>query len=171
MLIPYQQGRILKPLIVAVCVLFACGGPNAQKSSWQPSPGHTEVPIWPGAVPDARPVNGPETVTTETKDLVAGKPWLYVSNVSQPTITVYSPKEKNTGAAAVVFPGGGYQILAIDLEGTEVCEWLTSKGITCVLLKYRVPNSGHHWDKRLNRHVNPRAPMALQDAQRAMGLV
>src|SRR5215831_5334313 len=163
MLIPYQQGRILKPLIVAVCVLFACGGPNAQKSSWQPSPGHTEVPIWPGAVPDARPVNGPETVTTETKDPVAGKPWLYVSNVSRPTITVYSPKEKNTGAAVVVFPVGGYQILAIDLEGTEICDWLTSRGITAVLLKYRVPAE----------RVGPyrESPPALQDAQRTVGLV
>ena len=49
---------------------------------------------------------------------------------------------KNTGAAIVVFPGGGYQILAIDLEGTEVCDWLTQKGITCVLLKYRVTDVG-----------------------------
>ena len=53
-------------------------------------------------------------------------------------------KGKNTGAAVIVFPGGGYNVLAIDLEGTEVCEWLTSKGITCVLLKYRVPDSGPH---------------------------
>src|SRR5437016_8088500 len=97
------------------------------------------------------------------------RPWVYVGHVSRPT--VYAPKEKNAGAAVVVFPGGGYQILAIDLEGTEVCDWLTSRGITCVLLKYRVPNSGHHWDKQLNRHVNPKAPMALQDAQRTIGLV
>jgi acetyl esterase/lipase len=58
-------------------------------------------------------------------------------------MTVYSPDAKNTGAAVVVFPGGGYEILAIDLEGTEVCDWLTSKGITCVLLKYRVPPRDH----------------------------
>lgn len=70
---------------------------------------------------------------TDTKDLVAGRPYVYLDNVSRPTITVYSPKGKNTGAAIVVFPGGGYQILAIDLEGTEVCDWLTSEGITCVL--------------------------------------
>src|SRR5262249_43889712 len=70
-----------------------------------------------------------------------------------------------------VFPGGGYQILAIDLEGTEVCDWLTSKGITCVLLKYRVPRSGPSWDRRLKRHVTPQVPMALQDAQRTLGLV
>src|SRR5258708_5988358 len=52
------------------------------------------------------------------------------------TMTVYSPKGTNTGVAVVLFPGGGYRVLAIDLEGTEVCDWLTSRGITAVLLKY-----------------------------------
>jgi acetyl esterase/lipase len=129
-----------------------------------------QVPLWPGAVPDAHPVTGPETSTTREKDhLVAGKPWTYVERVSQPTMTVYSPKGKNTGAAVVVFPGGGYNVLAIDLEGTEVCEWLGSKGITCVLLKYRVPDSGPRWNGQ--REINPKAPMALQDAQRTIGLI
>jgi acetyl esterase/lipase len=119
----------------------AFGVLSAQSTAWQPSPGHTQVPIWPGPVPpDAHPVTGSETATTREKDhLVAGKPWTYVERVSQPTMTVYSPRSKNTGAAVVVFPGGGYWILGIDLEGTEVCDWLTAKGITCVLLKYRVP--------------------------------
>lgn len=148
-------------------VVFACGTLNAQTTTWQPSPGHVQVPIWPGAVPDARPSTGPETAETENKELVAGKPWVYVSNVSQPTMTVYAPKGKNTGAAVVVFPGGGYEILAIDLEGTEVCDWLTSEGITCVLLKYRVPapRSAPNWG------AYPQSPMALEDAQRTMGLV
>ena len=74
------------------------------------------------------------------KGLIAGKSGEFVVNVSRPTMTVYSPTGKNTGAAVVVFPGGGYMTLAIDLEGTEVCDWLTLKGITCVLLKYRVPD-------------------------------
>jgi len=86
-------------------------------------------------------------------------------------MTVYSPQGKNTGAAMVVFPGGGYQILAIDLEGTEVCDWLTSKGITCVLLKYRVPNSGMHWDEKCRCQITPKSPTALEDAQRTVGLV
>jgi acetyl esterase/lipase len=86
-------------------------------------------------------------------------------------MTVYAPSGENTGAAVVVFPGGGYQVLAIDLEGTEVCDWLTSRGITCVLLKYRVPNSGMHWDAQCKCQVNPKAPTALQDAQRTVGLV
>src|SRR5438128_9186189 len=90
------------------------------------------------------PVEGPEVSGTVvdasgSKKLVGGRPWVYVDRVSQPTMTVYSPVRSNTGAAVVVFPGGGYNVLAIDLEGTEVCDWLTSKGITCVLLKYRVP--------------------------------
>ncbi|MGH9567942.1 MAG: alpha/beta hydrolase, partial [Candidatus Angelobacter sp.] len=130
----------MKSLLVTLSVVFAIGILTAQTSPWQPSPGHTQVPIWPAAAPDAQPVTRPETVTTETKELVAGKPWIYVEKVSHPTMTVYSPHRKNTGAAVVVFPGGGYWILAMDLEGTEVCDWLTSRGITCVLLKYRVPS-------------------------------
>ena len=162
----------MKPSIFALCVAFACGGVSAQQTTWRPSPGHIQVPIWPGAVPDAQPVTGPETSTTRENDhLVAGKPWIYVERVSRPTMTVYLPKGKNTGAAVVVFPGGGYQILAIDLEGTEVCDWLTSKGIACVLLKYRVPNSGPHWDERCKCELNPKAPAALEDAQRTVGLV
>ena len=98
---------------------------------------------------------------------MAGKPWTYVGNVSRPTMTVYSPTGKNTGAAVVVFPGGGYQILAIDLEGTEVCDWLTAEGITCVLLKYRVPGEGRY----PKSGPYPRSPLALEDAQRTVGLV
>jgi acetyl esterase/lipase len=78
-------------------------------------------------------------------------------------MTVYSPQGNNTGAAVIVFPGGGYEVLAIDLEGSEACDWATSKGITCVLLKYRVPCaiSGPYRE----------CLTALQDAQRTMGLV
>jgi len=158
----------MKPLIFALLIVFASGDLSAQTPAWQPSPGHTQVPIWPGAAPDARPAAGPETTTTTGKEsLVAGKPWVAVSNVSQSTMTVYSPTGKNTGAAVVVFPGGGYEILAIDLEGTEACDWLTSEGITCVLLKYRVPapRSSPNWG------AFPQSPMALEDAQRTVGLV
>jgi len=94
-----------------------------------------------------------------------------VANVTQPTLTVYSPKSVNTGVAVVVFPGGGYRELAIDLEGTEVCDWLVAKGITCVLLKYRVPDSGPHWERDCHCEKDAKAPMALEDAQRAIGLV
>jgi acetyl esterase/lipase len=128
----------MKSLIVALCVLgFLCKA-QARTDVWQPSPGHTQMAIWPAGAPDAKPVPGSEFARQST-NLIAGKPVLFVENVSQPTMTVYSPTITNTGVAMVVFPGGGYQILAIDLEGTEICDWLTSKGITAVLLKYRVP--------------------------------
>lgn len=163
----------MKPLIAALFVVFAFGSLNAQKFVWQPSPGHTQVPIWPGAAPDPQPIAGPEYAVTVTgKDLVAGKSWVAVENVTRPTMTVYSPKGKNTGVAVVVFPGGGYTILAIDLEGSEACDWLTSKGITCVLLKYRVPGEGLYPKSAYPKSgPYPESPMALEDAQRTMGLV
>ena len=153
---------------VALSLLFSFAAPCAAQTAWQPSPGHTQIPIWPGAVPDAQPVEGPEVSGTVvdaagSKRLVGGKPWIYVNRVSQPTMTVYSPKGNNTGTAVVVFPGGGYNVLAIDLEGTEACDWLTSRGVTCVLLKYRVPcvKTGPYRD----------CLTALEDAQRTVGLV
>lgn len=165
MRVGYRVGMVL-------LALLACGAGESRlfgrQDAWQPSPGHTQLPIWPGVVPDARPVDGPEVAgtvvdTLGNKRLVGGKPWIYVDKVSQPTMTVYSPQGRNTGAAVVVFPGGGYNVLAIDLEGTEVCDWLTPKGITCVLLKYRVPcvKVGPYRD----------CLTALQDAQRTMGLL
>ena len=163
----FWWGKAMKPLIVALCVAIALGGLSGQTPAWQPSPGHTQLPIWPGTAPDAQPVTGPENTATDTKELVAGRPWIYVGHVSQPTMTVYSPTGKNTRAAVVVFPGGGYQILAIDLEGTEVCDWLTSKGITCVLLKYRVPGEAQY----PKSGPYPHSPIALEDAQRTVGLV
>lgn len=157
---------MIKALLVSLLAILSCGGLSAQQVVWQPSPGHAQAPIWPGAAPDARHFTKPETVM-KADSLVAGRPWLAVSNVSRPTMTVYSPRGKNTGAAVVVFPGGGYEILAIDLEGSEVCDWLTSQGITCVLLKYRVPapRSAPLWG------AYPQSPMALEDAQRTVGLV
>ena len=161
----------MKLLIFGLCVVVAIGSKGALANSWQPSAGHTQVPIWPAAVPDPHPVGGSETVrTTSPDDYVAGRPYLWIERVSQPTMTVYSPQGKNSGIAVVVFPGGGYQGLAIDLEGSEVCDWLTGNAITCVLLKYRVPFSGPYWDKKCKCHVDP-APMALEDAQRTVGLV
>lgn len=104
----------------------------------------------------------PEHDTTTSRDnLIAGRSLVRLGNVTVPTLTLYlAPQATNTHAAVVVFPGGGYSILAIDLEGTEVCDWLNSIGVNCLLLKYRVPDSGPY----------PKSPAALQDAQRAMGL-
>jgi len=161
--------QLLVPSLI-LCVLSASPRLlSAQQAAWQPSPGHLQIPLWPGSIPDARPTNGPEHMeaVSDPKEFVAGKPWLTVKDVSKPTLTVYSPKERNTGVAVVVYPGGGYQELAIDLEGSEVCNWLVDKGMTCVLLKYRVPlpRSRPYWG------AYPESPMALEDAQRTMGLV
>jgi acetyl esterase/lipase len=119
--------------------------------------------LWPNGAPGPKAASQPEADTTTPKDhLVAGKRVIRLGNVTVPTITVYSPsKANNTGTAVVVFPGGGYRVLAMDLEGTEVCHWLNSLGITAVLLKYRVPEP-----TALPRYTEP-----LEDAQRALGIV
>jgi acetyl esterase/lipase len=163
----------MKLWLFALCVVFSLGNLSGQPRAWQPSSGHTQVPLWPGLVPDAMPVTGPEfTATTGKESLVAGSPMVIVGNVSLPTMTVYSPNGKNTGVAIVVFPGGGYWELAMDLEGTEVCDWLTSKGVTGVLLKYRVPGgSGKYLDSSPRSGPYPKSPQALEDAQRTLGLV
>ena len=121
------------------------------------------IDLWPNGAPGEKGDIGEERdMTKPTENLVAGKRLIRLGNVTKPTITIYKPAaDKDTGAAVVVCPGGGYSILALDLEGTEVCEWLNSIGVTGILLKYRVP-------KRvgLEKHTAP-----LQDAQRAVGLV
>jgi acetyl esterase/lipase len=119
--------------------------------------------LWPDKAPGETAPLPPEADTTKPTDaLIAGRPVIRLGNVSNPTITIYSPDPaKNTGAAVLVCPGGGYYILALDLEGTEVCEWLNSIGVTAALLKYRVPAR-----PGLPAYVPP-----LQDAQRALGLI
>jgi acetyl esterase/lipase len=134
---------------------------NAQQSGGPLSADHLAVPLWPGVAPDAAANLPPEANTTAKDSNVAGRPVVLTNNVSKPTLTLYTPKGLNTGAAVVVFPGGGYRFLAIDLEGTEVCDWLNTIGVNCLLLKYRVPDSGPY----------PKSKAALQDAQRALGLV
>ena len=119
--------------------------------------------LWPKGAPGEKGDIGMERDTTKPGEgLVGGKRVVRMGNVSIPTLTLYRPsKDKDTGAAVVVCPGGGYNILAMDLEGTEVCQWLNSAGVTAVLLKYRVPAR-----KGMERYAAP-----LQDAQRALGLV
>ena len=160
-----------KSFLMLIIVITQFYGLNAQADIWQPSPGLIQTPIWPnGKMPDALPNSKPESVTI-SKEGVAGKSVTVVWDVTQPTITIYSPKTNNTGAAVIVFPGGGFHGLAIDLEGTEICEWLASQGITGVLLKYRVPNSGPNWNDDCKCHVQPKAPTALEDAQRTISLI
>jgi acetyl esterase/lipase len=110
-------------------------------------------------------------MVTASKELLAGKPVTAVTNVTQPTMTVYAPEGKGSRSAVVVIPGGGFQILAIDLEGTEPCDWLISNGITCVLLKYRVPSEPYVWQCDCRPHNLSISVPSLQDVQRAMRLV
>jgi acetyl esterase/lipase len=148
--------------MIALVMIVASAGHAA---TWQPPAGLAQIPLWP---PDAKATNPQakgEESATPGPSLVAGRPWTVVANVARPTMTVFPAKGTNTGAAVVVFPGGGYHILAIDLEGTEVCDWLVEKGVTCVVLKYRVPGSGPYG------LTFPRVPTALRDAQRTIGLL
>jgi len=151
-----------KWLVLVIIVISVCVASVAQMSTWPPAPGHTTLNVWPTGAPGARPNSTQERDITTAKDnITAGRPVYRLSNVSTPTLTLYPAKNNNSGPAVVVFPGGGYRFLAIDLEGTEVCEWLNSIDVTCILVKYRVPDSGPY----------PKSPAALQDAQRALGLV
>lgn len=155
------------PTLFALAVTLAAPA-LAQKPAWAPAPGHTTLKLWPHGAPGAPVATGPEVDTSKpTDNLIAGKPLIRLGNVTDPTLTLYAPKGKNTGAAVVVFPGGGYRILAIDLEGTEVCDWLNAAGVNCILVKYRVPGA----DPK-NPSTGPylKSDAALQDAQRAVSL-
>ncbi len=160
----------MKSRAVLLFLLLACVAAHAQTQVWRPSAGHTQIPIWPGTAPDLQPMPGPEYTRTGTR-LLGGKTITGVYNVSRPAMTVYAPKGKNTSAAVIVFPGGGFAGLAIDLEGTEICDWLTSNGITCVLLKYRVPSIPYDWHCDCRPHNLDLSVPSLQDAQRTIGLV
>jgi acetyl esterase/lipase len=120
------------------------------------------IKLWPGDPPGAKREIGAEQDLTKPEDrLIAGKPIIKLGNVTTPELHVFLPPEdKRNGTSVVILPGGGYHILAWDLEGTEVAEWLNSIGVAAMVLKYRVPR----------RAENP-AEMAVQDAQRALSLV
>lgn len=131
-----------------------------------------EMELWP-AHPPGQPLDPerPAQGSAPGRKPVAGRPWLALYNVSEPTLSLYPATAPANGTAVVVFPGGGYHVLAVDLEGTEICDWLVARGVACVLLKYRVPGAGPHWDKACQCHRMPAQPMALQDAQRAVSLL
>ena len=149
----------LFPILLAPIFLLAVTAP-AQRAT---------LPLWPNGNPEPSKVVGPETdPSTDANRIVSGKVTVRVTNISKPSLSVYSPDPaKNTGAAALVFPGGSYIRLAYNIEGTEVCDWLVTKGITCILLKYRVTDIGPY----PKSGPYPESPMALEDAQRTIGLV
>lgn len=144
---------------------------SARAETWRAPRRAMEISLWPPNTALVRPdVSGPEWVEIR-KSSNAAPPVTWVWNVTRPTLDVFRAKGANTGAALLVFPGGGYKGLAIDLEGTEVCDWATARGITCAVLKYRVPWGGPHWDELCKCQKPPVVPMALQDAQRAMAIL
>ena len=127
------------------------------------APAPITLELWPAGAPGETGTLPPEKdLSKPNEGLVAGQPLIRLGNVSKPTLEIRRPPaDKNTGAAVLVCPGGAYHILAMDLEGTEVCDWLNSVGVTAALLKYRVPRRAG-----LEKHTAP-----LQDAQRALGLL
>lgn len=126
------------------------------------TPDHV-IKIWPQTPPGAEMSVGPEKdFTKDTDDLIAGRRIIKLGNVSSPEAHVFlPPANTRTGAAVVICPGGGFSILAWDLEGTEVAQWLNTLGVAGIVLKYRVPT----------RDQNPRWKAATQDTQRTMSLV
>src|SRR5437764_4330856 len=118
------------------------------------------IDVWPGKAPGETKEIGPEELRPPQAKQRADVQRL--TNVSKPTLTLFQPPEgKRNGAAVVVCPGGGYSILAWDLEGTEIAEWLNSIGVTAAVLKYRVPR----------REGDTANKLPLMDAQRSMSLV
>lgn len=139
-----------RPAIVVVFFAIGCAV-RAQQVT---------LPLWPNGTPEPSAANKPDQEISESGEpFVAGKPVTRIKNVSEPTLSVYPPiKGTAVSPAVLVFPGGAYKRLAYDLEGSEVCTWLNSLGITCILVKYRVPFEGHF----------PEFDQDLEDAQQAM---
>ncbi len=137
-------------VLLSLVFLLACSAPASEPLA--------TLDVWPGEAPGEKGDIGPEGLGRATPE----RPVIRLADVSKPTIAVFKPSpDIDTGAAVLVCPGGGYNILAFDLEGTEVAEWLNSIGVTGIVLKYRVPRR-----KDREKHDAP-----LQDAQRAMSLV
>lgn len=175
--------RLLLPLLALTGA--ACDGSTADTSVpskakqpaevsriWQPAPGLQQLRIWPGAAPDGtfRP-QPPESVQIYDDPAARSGTSGAVLNIAVPTMTIIPAKGRNTRTAAIVFPGGGFQKVFIGLEGTEICDWLTAKGVTCIVSKYRAPGGNDFWDSKLQRQITPAIPRALQDAQRTIRLV
>jgi acetyl esterase/lipase len=115
--------------------------------------------LWPHGAPGTPTTKEPEQPIQRPDDNRG--PVTRITNVTDPTLTVYRPHNANTGAAIVAFPGGAYRWLSMDIEGSEVCTFFNHAGLTCILVKYRVPQADQH-----SRYEQP-----LQDAQRALGIV
>ena len=123
----------------------------------------TVLKLWPDKPPGFQVEGGPERDTSRPdSNKIAGRAVIRLGDVSTPELHVYSPPaERRNGTTVVICPGGGFHILAWDLEGTEVAEWLNSIGVTAAVLKYRAPTAKH----------DPNWLPPTQDAQRAVRVV
>ena len=122
-----------------------------------PSLAQTSIPLYKDSIPNSIAGVDEET-STINKDSV-----LIISKVSRPTLTIYlPPKEKQTGAAVIICPGGGYWVLAAGHEGADVARRFNEMGVSAFVLKYRIPNE----KTMVNKEIG-----ALQDAQRAIQVV
>ena len=146
-------------MMLASTTLFA----GDQAASTAAPAGFREVPLWPA---------DSEVLQQGLRALAHER-----NALTHPSLLIHSPAASTSRATVLVFPGGGYKSVAvgphstIGLDGKDVCKWLTDAGVTCVLVKYRVPNTGCNWNPLTRRHETPSIPMALQDAQRAMSIV
>lgn len=179
----------IRPLLLLVLLSFGFGGAAIAEANpddcartkvekverpnvvWQPGSSGNQVPLWPDDL-DIQPPesDGTPEMVGSGSPLVAGRKWNWATYISRPTMTIYPPKGQNTGATMLVLPGGGYVAVAMDLEGTEICDWITEQGVTCVVLKYRAPQ---FWQRdETGVRLPPEGDLLpLQDAQRAMGLL
>lgn len=151
----------VRKLVLSLALILA-GVAGAEP--WKPAKGIREVPIWPAH----SPVLAAGIRKLADPKILAGDPF---TNVAIPTYMVYQPKANPSGTCILVFPGGGHLTLAMGLEGSEIADWLTQSGMTCVLVKYRVPYSGCYYDRQQHKNVTPKVPMALQDAQRTLSII
>jgi acetyl esterase/lipase len=116
------------------------------------------VPLWPASPPGRQGTAITRKVDDQSKD--PARPDRFVRGIDRPVMVVRRPARPN-GAAVLILPGGGYEFLSYDNEGTSQAAWLNAQGITAFILPYRLPAEG--WDRR--------ELVPLQDAQRAMRLI
>jgi acetyl esterase/lipase len=144
----FDKATPMKYCLTALCAIVLLIAPGLAQ---------TIVPLYPNGVPNSKPAPDAEKSTTDSLGV------LRISNVSIPTLTIFPPtSELATGAAVIIFPGGGYQRLSFSKEGTDVAKRFNEMGVTAFVVKYRLPNDETMMDKSI-------AP--IQDAQRAIELV
>lgn len=176
--------HVVASTFLAVAILGLAVGPAAEAGNaptrvvvpkveregvWEPMDGGEQIPLWPANIPLAKPDSGDRSEATGNgSSLVGGRKWHWATYVTRPTMTIYRPKGRNNGAAMLVIPGGGFYAVAMDLEGTEICDWVVQQGMTCAVLKYRTPQV---WPNESGKQQRPKVLLGLEDAQRAMGLL